>query len=468
LKRYILLRLFAIQAATILVLLVVGLLAAHGTGRDGLVWSAAAFALVAAAVVSYLIARGAVRPLSEMTAAFRRLSAGDFDVRVMLGKRGRLRKLGDDFNEMAFKTKLLVDELRQQRQALNAIVGSMQEGLAVVDSSGRLLLTNASFRRLVGESKADGRYYWEVIREPDFVELVRSVTGDNPTAVRELELTGRDFACSANYLPAARQVVLTLHDNSETTRSAQMKRDFVQNVSHELRTPLTAIKGFAETMEATIDEGNRPYLDTIIRNTDRLVSLVQDLLTLSELEERGTELQLEDVDPKEVAEQMLKLFEKAARDKGLVLKLSASAWNGTVPADRFKLEQVFTNLLDNAIKYTEKGEIEVTLSRDSGIERDVSGVGRVVIEVRDTGPGIAPEHLPRVFERFYVVDKGRSRQLGGTGLGLSIVKHIVLLHGGEVSVRSTPGAGTTFRITLPAAEARRASGLHHESVATDI
>jgi len=450
LKRYILLRLFAIQLAIVVVLLLVGLVAAHGTGRGGLVWSAAVFAIVAAAVVSYLIARGTVRPISELTAAFRQLSAGDFDVRVMLGRRGRVRQLGDDFNAMVFSTKTLVDELRQQREALNAIVGSMQEGLAVVDSSGRLVLTNASFRRLVGESKADGRYYWEVIREPDFVELVRSVTGDNPTAVREFELTSRVFACSANYLPAARQVVLTLHDNSEVTRSAQMKRDFVQNVSHELRTPLTAIKGFAETMEATVDDGNRPYLDTIIRNTDRLVSLVQDLLTLSELEERGTELQLEDVDPKEVVEQMLKLFDKAAHDKGLTPKLSASAWTGTARADRFKLEQVFTNLLDNAIKYTEKGEIEVTLRRDSGVGPDASEAGRAVIEVRDTGPGIAPEHLPRIFERFYVVDKGRSRQLGGTGLGLSIVKHIVLLHGGEVSVRSTPGVGTTFRVTLPA------------------
>jgi two-component system phosphate regulon sensor histidine kinase PhoR len=351
---------------------------------------------------------------------------------------------------MVFSTKTLVDEQRQQREALGAIVRSIQEGLAAVDSSGRIVLTNASFRKLTGEPKAEGRYYWEVIREPDFVELVRSVTPDNPTAVRELEISGRVFACSANYLRAARQVVLTLHDNSEVTRSAQMKRDFVQNVSHELRTPLTAIKGFAETMEATIDDANRPYLDTIVRNTDRLVSLVQDLLSLSELEERGTELQLENVDLPEVAGQMLKLFEKTARDQGLTLKLSASAWTGTLRADRFKLEQVFTNLLDNAIKYTEKGEVEVTLSRDSGAEPDAAGPGRAVIEVRDTGPGIAPEHLPRIFERFYVVDKGRSRQLGGTGLGLAIVKHIVLLHGGEVAVRSTPGAGTAFTVSLPA------------------
>jgi two-component system, OmpR family, phosphate regulon sensor histidine kinase PhoR len=441
LKRYILLRLFAIQLAIVVVLLTVGIIAAHGTGRGSLVWVAAAIMTAAAAVTSYLIALGTMRPVRELTAAFRRLSTGDFDVRVMPAKRGRLRELGDDFNEMAFKTKALVAELRQQREALDAIVGSIQEGLAVVDGAGQIVLANSSFRKLAGEPKAEGRYYWEVIREPDFVELVRSVTADHPAATRQIEIAGQEFACSASYLSATQRIVLSFHDDSEIARSARMKKDFVQNVSHELRTPLTAIKGFAETMEAAIDETNRPYLETILRNTDRLVCLVQDLLTLSELEERGTELQIEDVDLKEIAVQMLRLFEKAATDKGLALKLSASGWSGSLRADRFRLEQVFINLLDNAIKYTDKGEVELALSRDGG---------RAIINVCDTGAGIAPEHLPRLFERFYVVDKGRSRQLGGTGLGLSIVKHIVLLHSGEISVESTPGAGTTVSITLPA------------------
>jgi two-component system phosphate regulon sensor histidine kinase PhoR len=450
LKRYILLRLFAIQLAVIIVLLVAGLAAARGTGRDAVVWTAAVVATAVAAVVSYLIARSTLRPVSDLTAAFRRFSAGEFDVRVLLAKRGRLRELGDDFNEMAFRTKTLVAELQQQHEALAAIVRSIQEGLAVVDASGRIVLANASFQRLAGETRALGRYYWEVIREPEFVELVRSVNAENPTAARQLALAGRDFACSASHLTAAQQVVLTLHDNTEIVRSARMKKDFVQSVSHELRTPLTAIKGFAETMEAAADQDNRPHLDAIIRNTDRLVSLVQDLLVLSELEERGARLQLEDIDLKEVAGQVLKLFERAAAVKGLELRLLADAAGGPVRADRFRLEQVFINLLDNAVKYTEKGMVEVILTRESGGEREAPGQARAVIEVRDTGSGIPAEHLPRVFERFYVVDKGRSRQLGGTGLGLSIVKHIALLHGGDVSVRSTPGAGTTFTVTLPA------------------
>jgi two-component system phosphate regulon sensor histidine kinase PhoR len=442
LKRYILLRLFAIQLAIILVLLIVGLTAARGTGRGSLVWMTAAIAAVASGVVSYLIALGTMRPIRELTAAFRKLSAGDFDVRVMPAKRGRLRELGDDFNEMAFKTKTLVAELRQQSEALDAIVGSIQEGLAVLDNSGVIVLANESFRRICADRDVVGKHYWEVIRDPHVAGLVKAVGPNQSTATRRCDLDGRDYVCSAGFLPAAERLVLTLHDVTEISRTAEVKRDFVQNVSHELRTPLTAIKGFAETMEATIDDANRPYLETIIRNTDRLVSLVQDLLALSELEERGTELQLEDVDLKEIAGQMLRLFEKRARDKGIELKLSAPDTGNSLRADRFKLEQVFINLLDNAVKYTDKGEVELTLARENG---------KAVIRVRDTGAGIAPEHLPRLFERFYVVDKGRSRQLGGTGLGLSIVKHIVLLHGGEISVESTPGVGTTFRITLPAA-----------------
>jgi two-component system, OmpR family, phosphate regulon sensor histidine kinase PhoR len=450
LKRYILVRLLAVQLATIVVLLVAGLVAVRG-GSTSVVWITAAVVAVAGGAVSYSIARGTVHPIRELTAAFRKLSAGDFDARVMPGKRGRLRELGDDFNEMAFKTRTLVTELRQQREALDAVVGSIQEGLAVLDSSGVIILANESFRRICADRGVVGKHYWEVIRDPHVAGLVKSVGPGQSTSTRRCDLGGRDYVCSAGFLPAAERLVLTLHDVTEISRAAEVKRDFVQNVSHELRTPLTAIKGFAETMEATIDDANRPYLETIIRNTDRLVSLVQDLLTLSELEEQGTELQLEDVDLKEIAGQMLRLFEKRARDKGIELKLTATDAGRSVRADRFKLEQVFINLLDNAVKYTEKGEIEVMLGRDSGDGPDASSAGRAVIEIRDTGPGIAPEHLPRLFERFYVVDKGRSRQLGGTGLGLSIVKHIVLLHSGEISVESTPGVGTTFRITLPAA-----------------
>ena len=413
----------------------------------GLVLLAAGLLLVVSGAISFLTAHVLTQPVRSLTAAFRRISAGDFDARVLPARQERLRELGDSFNEMAFHTQELVAELTRQREALNTVIASIQEGLAVLDSAGVIVLANESFRRICADRDVVGKHYWEAIRDPHVAGLVKSVGPGQSTATRRCDLGGRDYVCSAGFLPAAERLVLTLHDVTEISHTAEVKRDFVQNVSHELRTPLTAIKGFAETMQPTIDPANRPYLDTIIRNTDRLVSLVQDLLTLSELEERGTELQVENVDITAVAEQILRLFEPRARAKGLTLRLSVSSLLPPPPslllrADRFKLEQVFINLLDNAVKYTDKGEVELALGREDG---------KAVIKVRDTGPGIAPEHLPRLFERFYVVDKGRSRQLGGTGLGLSIVKHIVLLHSGEISVESTPGVGTTFRVTLPAA-----------------
>jgi two-component system phosphate regulon sensor histidine kinase PhoR len=430
-----------IAVFTVVALVVVGRAAPEARpGLVALVLVTACLLLFASGAISFLLAHVLTRPVKSLTAAFRRISAGDLDARVLPARQGRLRELGDSFNEMAFRTQELVAELTRQREALNTVIASIQEGLAVLDSSGVIVLANDSFRRICADRDVVGKHYWEAIRDPHVAGLVESVGPGQPTATRRCDLGGRDYVCSAGFLPAADRLVLTLHDVTEISRAAEVKRDFVQNVSHELRTPLTAIKGFAETMQPTIDEANRPYLETIIRNTDRLVSLVQDLLTLSELEGRGTELQLEDVDLKEIAGQMLRLFEKRARDKGIGLKLSAPGVGNSLRADRFKLEQVFINLLDNAVKYTDRGEVELVLGREDG---------KVVIKVRDTGPGIAPEHLPRLFERFYVVDKGRSRQLGGTGLGLSIVKHIVLLHSGEVTVESTPGAGTTFTITIP-------------------
>jgi len=233
---------------------------------------------------------------------------------------------------------------------------------------------------------------------------------------------------------------VTFHDITEMRALEKTKKDFVVNVSHELRTPLTAIKGFLETIEPRAEDENRPYLEIVRRNTERMISIVEDLLVLSELEERGAKIDKTAVDLKPLAESILKMFEKRARDKGLGLSLQAPADLPEVQADPGQMEGLLLNLVDNALKYTDKGSVTVRLaSRD----------GQMSIEVDDTGPGIGADHLPHVFERFYVVDKSRSKKLGGTGLGLSIVKHIVLAHKGTVSVKSRVGEGTTFSVLLP-------------------
>jgi two-component system phosphate regulon sensor histidine kinase PhoR len=211
-------------------------------------------------------------------------------------------------------------------------------------------------------------------------------------------------------------------------------------MSHELRTPLTAIKGFVETLEEEEEIKNVQYLEIIKRYTDRLMNIVNDLLVLSELEQTGSTLVLENVNLASLAENILKVFEQGSKEKGIQLKLVAGKDLKIIKADPFKLEQMFINLLDNAIKYTERGEVSIALKQTDS---------QSIIEISDTGIGIPASHLPRIFERFYVVDKSRSKKLGGTGLGLSIVKHIVLLHGGNIDVESSQGMGTKCTIVLP-------------------
>ena len=228
--------------------------------------------------------------------------------------------------------------------------------------------------------------------------------------------------------------------NSRVLVSQSSQREFVANVSHELKTPLTAIKGFIDTMEPAAGPEIRPSLEIVKRNTDRLIAIVGDLLVLSELEETGARLKKEDVDVRALAENIVRIFEKPARDKGLVFTIEAAPGLPRVKADPYELERLLVNLVDNAVKYTDKGRVTVRLA---------AAGDRFTVDVEDTGIGIDADHLPHIFERFYVVDKSRSKKLGGTGLGLSIAKHIVLTHQGTISVKSRLGEGTTFTVSLP-------------------
>ncbi len=413
--------------------------------------TAAILLAITGVVVAALLARSYTRPLRDLTEAFRRISQGDFAVRVLPPRRGTVKDMADGFNEMAFRTKQMIDQLARQREALDAVIASISEGLMVLDPDGRIILTNDSLRRLVGSAPVDGRYYWEVIRESAFTEMVKTVMASHAAAAVELEYAGRVLSCSASYLPAADETVITLHDITQIARAAELKREFVVSASHELRTPLTAIKGYVETMEETLDDTNRRYLEIIKRHTDRLTNMVADLLTLSELEEKGSRLSLAPVDVAALAASALRLFARQAQTKGIELRLEAEPGLPAVQADAFKLEQVLINLLDNAVKYTDAGEVKVSLAASLSTP-DPSIPRSLVLAVSDTGIGIAPEHLPRVFDRFYVVDKSRSRAQGGTGLGLAIVKHIVRLHQGDVTVESTPGAGTVVRVILPVSQ----------------
>ncbi len=402
------------------------------------------YSVLVISILSLLIALfysyNLTRPIRELIAASRRVAAGDFSAHVFLKRADELKELGDSFNAMSDTLSSFFAEITSQKEELNNIIFSIQEGLLVLDRKGTIVLSNESIRKALQASAVEGKLYWEVIREPQFSALIDRVAREKTRCEDQITIQDSAFLCSATPLASQDKTVVMCHDVTELKRVEKIKKDFVVNVSHELRTPLTAIKGFVETIEDDIDDKNRGYLNIIRRNTDRLINIVEDLLLLSELEEKGAALSLEACDLKIMLEQMQRIFEPRLREKGLSLTISADQALPDIMADAFKLEQVFVNLLDNAIKYTEKGGITVSL-----LQRN----GHVLIEIQDTGIGIPREHLPRIFERFYVVDASRSKQLGGTGLGLSIVKHIVLLHSGAIEVTSTPGQGTKIIITLP-------------------
>lgn len=401
-----------------------------------------AIVLAIALVAAFLFARTISRPVGELTDAIRRVAGHDFGARVLLKGGDELKQVADSFNAMTDEMQGLFGELTRQKEELNGIITSLQEGLLVLDRDERVVMVNKSLERIAGRPVETGKFYWEEIREPGINDLIKKVRDERKNLSREITVNEMVFLCSASFLKTDGGIVVVFHDISEIKRLEKIKSDFVLNVSHELRTPLTSIKGYADTIdEGSLSEENRHYLTIIRRNTERLINIVGDLLTLSKLEEREFALSLEPVALPFLIERVLKLFEDQARSKGFSLKMEAPEDLPPVLGDPFKLEQVFINLLDNAMKYTDAGGIAITVAL-SGDE--------VIAKVSDTGTGIPQEHIPRIFERFYVVDKSRSKKMGGTGLGLSIVKHIVLLHNGTVRVESAAGKGSAFIVSLPA------------------
>ncbi len=389
---------------------------------------------------SFFLSHSFSKPVKELREASQKIAAGDFKVRVSTRKQGEFSDLAESFNLMTEKIQSLFLETSRKKEELEGILSSIEEGLFALDENNRILFANDSFKKISGQDDINGKFYWEILREANFREMVESVRAEGKIMSEELSLNERVFLCNLTSLRRGKEIVVTLHDISEFKTLEKIKRDLIINASHELRTPLTAIKGFIETLEEEIDGKNKRYLNIIKRNTDRLINIVKDLMQLSELEEKGADLEIEAVDLEKLLENIMKIFEERIKAKSLKFEIIAEKDLSPVQADLFKIEQMFINIVDNAVKYSEDGKIIITLKQEND---------QAVVQVSDTGIGIAEEHQPRIFERFYMTDKSRSRKLGGTGLGLSIVKHIVKLHKGDISVESRLGQGTTFTIKLP-------------------
>lgn len=393
-------------------------------------------------VMAFFFTRTIAGPIRELAEAAARVSGGDFGAKVSTRRAGEFRDLARGFNEMTEKLRSMFAEIRIRGEELTSILASIREGLCVMDAESRILFCNDGFRRAVRHETPEGKPFWEVVRSSALAEAIREVRQTRSGAETEADVGDRTYFCSASYLTSQHRIVLTLHDVTEFRELERIKKDFVLNVSHELMTPLTAIKGFVETMEQRAEGENRTYLGIIRRNADRLMAIVDDLRALSEVEAKEPRREKEEVDIRALAESIMNVFQRAASEKGLEMALEAESGLPRLKADPVQLEGLLLNLIDNAVKYTDRGRVTIRLATDDGKAR---------IEVVDTGIGIDAAHQPHVFERFYVVDRSRSRKLGGTGLGLSIVKHIALAHGGTVSVRSRLGEGSIFTVLLPLA-----------------
>jgi two-component system, OmpR family, phosphate regulon sensor histidine kinase PhoR len=394
--------------------------------------------VVSSLLVALLFSHIIATPIRKLYQASVSLAGGDFKTRVPLGGDDEIQELSASFNVMAERLEKSFTDLSSSKAELEGIISSMNEGLVVIDDMGKIVLVNKSAEALVDSGKSVGRHYWELIRSPRLNSLVDGAA--SAPAADEITLDDRVYLCSVTPVRHGKTKIILLHDVTDMKRLEDIKKDLVVNVSHELRTPLTAIKGFTETMLEERSEKDQEYLAIIMRHTDRLINIINDLLNLSELEARAFDIRMEDVNLGAVIQGVLAMFDQKIRAKGLTATIEEAGGGAVIKGDPFRLEQLFINLVDNALKYTEEGSIAIR------VEKSPEGVA---VRVSDTGIGIPKEHQGRIFERFYVVDKSRSRKLGGTGLGLAIVKHIVTLHKGAVTVSSRPCSGTAFTITFP-------------------
>jgi two-component system phosphate regulon sensor histidine kinase PhoR len=371
----------------------------------------------------------------------------------------KFKKIGDkfqnDINQLTAKLEKGTDAIISEVARLETVLSSMVEGVMVTDGKGGIVLMNPAMRKLfLVDSPPEGKISLEVVRNTEVQNIVSTLLkGEQKLRTEEILV----------YLPEEKVLkvngatvmkdgkvegsVLVFHDITELRRLENIRRDFVANVSHELRTPISSIKGYSETLlEGAIEDKDnaKDFISIIYKESNRLAKLIDDLLNLSRIESNGMKMVFLPVDVLSVINRIVSIIDKQAELKSISIRIDALPGLQKVLADETRLSQVILNLLDNAVKYThENGVLTITvLSKDAKF---------IQVDVSDTGIGIPEKDLPRIFERFYRVDKARSRELGGTGLGLSIVKHIIQAHGGEVWVKSEPGKGSTFSFTIPKA-----------------
>jgi two-component system phosphate regulon sensor histidine kinase PhoR len=401
-------------------------------------------ALVVCALLSAGLARWLGPALEEIQRTADGVARGELARRVRSQRRDAIGALGRAIDGMADQLAERIERSRAEEARLRTILDAMIEAVLVTDAAGTIVLSNAALVDLVGRDPR-GSTVLAALRSPELGETVARAAGGGTRVDFELRTARGDRVLSAQVapLPEGAGVITVLHDVTDLRRADSVRRDFVANASHELRTPLTSIRGFAETLlDGALDDPThaRRFAQGIADNAVRLERLVEDLLELSRAESPDVSLELEPVSALEVATKVVRSLEPHASEKRIEVGVSGDRDTAWCLAEPRALDHVLMNLVENAIKYTQEGgHVHIRVQGDAT---------RTTVSVEDDGPGIAPQHLPRIFERFYRIDPGRSRAQGGTGLGLSIVKHLVTRMTGEVAVDSRLGKGTTFTVTL--------------------
>lgn len=405
-------------------------------------------AFVFAVIVAAVAAQYVGRRLQRIVNFAERVAGGDLTARIASSSRDEIGQVASALDKTTRGVEESYARVQNSQRELETLLNSMQDAVIAVDVDGRVQWANRGMDRLLLRAPRLNAPLIDSVRDPDFLAAIQEAARDQiVTSARSNTIApGRIFDVTAAPMPGGGAVAV-LRDLTETERMEKSRRDFIANVSHELRTPLTSIQGYTETLldNPIADNHLRDFLEIIRKNAARMSRLTEDLLTLARVESGEHRFDIQRVSTEELLQDALESFREVARSYGVEVVIENSVPAGHVNADREAIHQIFSNLIENALKYAASGKKIILGAR--------AAANGVEFYVRDFGPGISSEHLHRLFERFYRVDKARSRESGGTGLGLAIAKHIVLAHEGTIRAESDLNHGSTFLFTLPASEA---------------
>lgn len=417
------------------------------------------FALIPGLILSlllvYRISIGITRPIKEIKDAAVDITQGKLDRSIYIESTDEIGELAKAIDFMAASLKDKLISIKDKNTKMEAILSSVVNGIIAVDSNQNILFINPMAQRMldIHESDMVGRHLLEIIRNSKIDNMIKNILEDATHEENEITINYPEEKIFRLYSNAIKYpesesiigIIIIIQDITEIRKLERMRSEFVANVSHELKTPLTSIKGFVETLKAGAIEDQETsirFLNIIEDEADRLNRLITDILSLSELESRKTKTRIEFIHTTQKITEIMSMLQNQASKKDIKLTCDFGEQVGHLKGDPDQFKQMMINLIDNAIKYTpERGKVQVFAYNEES---------NVVIKIKDNGIGIPKEHIPRLFERFYRVDKARSRNVGGTGLGLAIVKHIAMQFGGKIDVKSTVGKGTEFIVTIPA------------------